>query len=109
MGAWDFHDDAARRYPRTSGLYEVGAHLVLPEGRDVDVERTPPADERHADLTFAPRFTSYSEGDREPAHSAGATTPPRSDPPPVTRDPHTVPLGCIPASYVPTSKRTLFR
>ena len=38
---------------RTSGLYEVNIHLVLPNGREVNVARTPPADERHADLTFA--------------------------------------------------------
>ena len=38
---------------RTSGLYEVNIHLALPEGREVNVARTPPADERHADLTFA--------------------------------------------------------
>jgi cold shock CspA family protein/ribosome-associated translation inhibitor RaiA len=38
---------------RTSGLYEIKIHLALPEGREVSVARTPPADERHADLTFA--------------------------------------------------------
>ncbi len=38
---------------RTSGLYEVHIRLALPDGREVNVERTPPADERHADLTFA--------------------------------------------------------
>jgi cold shock CspA family protein/ribosome-associated translation inhibitor RaiA len=38
---------------RTSGLYEVHVHLTLPEGREVNVARTPLADERHADLTFA--------------------------------------------------------
>jgi cold shock CspA family protein len=38
---------------RTGGLYEVHIHLTLPEGREVNVARTPPADERHADLTFA--------------------------------------------------------
>ena len=38
---------------RTSGLYEVNIHLALPNGREVNVARTPPADERHADLTFA--------------------------------------------------------
>jgi ribosomal subunit interface protein len=35
------------------GLYEVHVHLALPDGREVNVTRTPPADERHADLTFA--------------------------------------------------------
>ena len=38
---------------RTGGLYEVNIHLALPNGHDVNVARTPPADERHADLTFA--------------------------------------------------------
>ncbi len=41
------------QHHRTSGLYEVHIHLVLPGGREVNVERTPPADERHSDLTFA--------------------------------------------------------
>jgi cold shock CspA family protein/ribosome-associated translation inhibitor RaiA len=38
---------------RTSGLYEVHIRVALPDGREVNVERTPPADERHSDLTFA--------------------------------------------------------
>jgi len=38
---------------RTSGLYEVHIHLALPDGREVNVQRTPKADQRHADLTFA--------------------------------------------------------
>lgn len=38
---------------RTSGLYEVHIRLALPDGREVNVERTPTADERHADLSFA--------------------------------------------------------
>ena len=38
---------------RTGGLYEVNIHLTLPAGREVKVTRTPKADERHADLTFA--------------------------------------------------------
>ena len=38
---------------RTGGLYEVKVHLLLPEGREVDAGRTPPADERNADLAFA--------------------------------------------------------
>jgi ribosome-associated translation inhibitor RaiA len=38
---------------RNGGLYEVSIHLTLPNGRQVDVGRTPPADERHADLAFA--------------------------------------------------------
>ena len=41
------------QHHRTSGLYEVHIRLALPDGREVNVERTPSADERHADLTFA--------------------------------------------------------
>ena len=44
---------APSAHHRTGGLYEVNIHLVLPNGRQVDVARTPPADERHADLAFA--------------------------------------------------------
>jgi cold shock CspA family protein len=38
---------------RTGGLYEVNIRLALPNGREVNIGRTPPADERHADLSFA--------------------------------------------------------
>jgi cold shock CspA family protein len=38
---------------RTGGLYEVNIWLSLPDGREVAVVRTPPEDERHADLAFA--------------------------------------------------------
>ncbi len=38
---------------RKGGLYEVHIRLALPDGREVNVGRTPPADERHSDLTFA--------------------------------------------------------
>jgi cold shock CspA family protein/ribosome-associated translation inhibitor RaiA len=38
---------------RTGGLYEINIHLALPDGREVDVDRTPTADERHSDLAFA--------------------------------------------------------
>jgi cold shock CspA family protein len=38
---------------RTGGLYEINIHLALPDGREVNVGRTPPADERHANLPFA--------------------------------------------------------
>ncbi len=38
---------------RTGGLYEVNIRLALPDGREVNVARTPQADERHSDLTFA--------------------------------------------------------
>lgn len=37
----------------TSGLYEVNVRLALPNGREVNVERTPKADERYSDLAFA--------------------------------------------------------
>ena len=37
----------------SSGLYDVHLQLALPDGREVNVGRTPPADERHADLSFA--------------------------------------------------------
>jgi Sigma 54 modulation protein / S30EA ribosomal protein len=35
------------------GLYEVHVRLLLPEGQEVNVERTPPEDERRSDLAFA--------------------------------------------------------
>jgi len=38
---------------RTGGLYEVNIRLALPEGREVNVDRTAQNDERQADLTFA--------------------------------------------------------
>lgn len=38
---------------RTSGRYNVHIQLALPNGREVNVARTPPADERHAALSFA--------------------------------------------------------
>jgi len=38
---------------RTGGLYEVNIRLALPNGREVNVARTAPADERHSDLDFA--------------------------------------------------------
>lgn len=38
---------------RECGLYEVHIRLVLPEGREVNVEHTPSEDERRADLAFA--------------------------------------------------------
>jgi cold shock CspA family protein/ribosome-associated translation inhibitor RaiA len=37
----------------TGGPYEVNIRLALPDGREVNVARTPDADERHADLDFA--------------------------------------------------------
>ena len=38
---------------RKGGLYDVHIRLALPDGREVNVTRTPVADERHSDLTFA--------------------------------------------------------
>jgi ribosome-associated translation inhibitor RaiA len=38
---------------RSGGLYEVSIRLALPSGREVNVARTPTADARHADLSFA--------------------------------------------------------
>jgi cold shock CspA family protein len=36
-----------------TGLYEVNIRLALPDGREVNVDRTPQEDERHSDVTFA--------------------------------------------------------
>lgn len=38
---------------RSGGQFEIHIRLQLPEGREVNVERTPPKDERYADLDFA--------------------------------------------------------
>jgi cold shock CspA family protein/ribosome-associated translation inhibitor RaiA len=38
---------------QNGGLYEVTIRLALPNGREVNVDRTAQADERFADLTFA--------------------------------------------------------
>ena len=38
---------------RTGGLYEINIHLALPDGRDVNIGRTPQDDERYSDLPFA--------------------------------------------------------
>lgn len=38
---------------KTSGLYEVNIELALPDGRNVTVARTPPADERFQNARFA--------------------------------------------------------
>ena len=38
---------------RTGGLYDINIRLALPDGREVDVGRTPKEDERHSDLPFA--------------------------------------------------------
>jgi hypothetical protein len=38
---------------RNGGLYEINIRLALPEGREVNIGRTPQSDERHSDLGFA--------------------------------------------------------
>jgi Sigma 54 modulation protein / S30EA ribosomal protein len=37
----------------TGGQYQVSIRLAMPDGREVDIGRTPKEDERYADLTFA--------------------------------------------------------
>jgi cold shock CspA family protein len=37
----------------TSGLYEINVRLGLPDGREVNIARTPNRDIRHGDLNFA--------------------------------------------------------
>jgi ribosome-associated translation inhibitor RaiA len=38
---------------QTGGKYQVSIRLALPDGREVNLGRTPKEDERYADLTFA--------------------------------------------------------
>ena len=38
---------------RKGSLFHVRIHLSLPDGREVNVGATPPADTRHADVLFA--------------------------------------------------------
>jgi hypothetical protein len=38
---------------RSGGQYQVSIRLALPDDREVNIGRTPPQDERYADLTFA--------------------------------------------------------
>jgi cold shock CspA family protein len=38
---------------RTGGQYEVNIRMALPGGREINVDRTATADERHSDLEFA--------------------------------------------------------
>jgi cold shock CspA family protein/ribosome-associated translation inhibitor RaiA len=35
------------------GLYEVSLHFILPDGKQVDIDRTPHQDDRYNDLDFA--------------------------------------------------------
>jgi len=44
---------APSEHHRKGGLYEIHIRLALPDGREVNVQRTPSVDERHADLIFA--------------------------------------------------------
>jgi hypothetical protein len=37
----------------TGGLYEINIRLALPDGKEVDIGRTPRLDQRHADVHFA--------------------------------------------------------
>lgn len=41
------------KHHRHGAAFQVSVHLTLPAGREVDVSRTPDADERHADFAFA--------------------------------------------------------
>ena len=43
---------APSAHHREGDLYEVHIHLALPEGQEVNVERTPQEDERRSDLAF---------------------------------------------------------
>jgi cold shock CspA family protein/ribosome-associated translation inhibitor RaiA len=36
-----------------TGLYQISLHLVLPNGKHVDIDRTPQLDERYTDIDFA--------------------------------------------------------
>jgi cold shock CspA family protein/ribosome-associated translation inhibitor RaiA len=38
---------------QTGGLYEINIRLALPDGREVNVGRTPKQDERHSEFAFA--------------------------------------------------------
>ena len=44
---------APSQHHREGALYEVHIRLTLPHGHEVNVERTPPEDERRSDLAFA--------------------------------------------------------
>jgi len=44
---------APGNHHHTGGLWEVNIWLALPNGRHVEVGRTPQADERHSDVMFA--------------------------------------------------------
>ena len=44
---------APGQHHRTGGLYEVNVRLALPDDKEVNIDRTPDADERHGDMHFA--------------------------------------------------------
>ena len=44
---------APGEHHHTGGLYAVSIHLALPDGKEVNIGRTPRVDERHADVHFA--------------------------------------------------------
>jgi cold shock CspA family protein len=44
---------APGQHHRKGGLFEVSVHLSLPDGREVNVGRTPRLDERYANILFA--------------------------------------------------------
>jgi ribosome-associated translation inhibitor RaiA len=44
---------APSKHHRDGGIFLVHIRLALPDGREVNVDRSPSADERHADLPFA--------------------------------------------------------
>ena len=44
---------APSEHHRTGGLYEINIRLALPDGKEVDIGRTPRLDQRHADVHFA--------------------------------------------------------
>ena len=65
---------------RQGGLYDVHIRIALPDGREVNVTRTPLSDQRHSDLTFAVdmlvgNFRTKSARCR--AIPRATTTPPR--------------------------------
>ena len=45
--------EAPGRHQHKGGLYQVHLHLVLPDGKEVNVGATPPKDKRKADVLFA--------------------------------------------------------
>jgi ribosome-associated translation inhibitor RaiA len=44
---------APSAHHRTGGQFEVAVHLTLPDGREVNIDRTATQDERFADAAFA--------------------------------------------------------